>query len=113
MWATTVEAKKRTRRHLSEQAWAEVFDRFERSGDSVTGFCKREGLDTSSFHRWRRRLVTTAAASVSQESREAARESAVPNFIEVGAMGTAGEPARRLEVRLELGDGLVLHLVRG
>lgn len=108
----TVEAKKRTRRHLSEQAWVEVFDRFEGSGDSVTGFCKREGLDTSSFHRWRRRLVTTAAASVSQGS-EAARQSAVPNFIEVGAMGAAGEPARRLEVRLELGDGLVLHLVRG
>jgi len=104
---------KRTRRHLSEQAWAEVFSRFDGSGDSVTGFCKREGLDTSSFHRWRRRLATTVAASVSQEPREAARQTAVSSFIEVGAMGAAGEPAGPLEVRLDLGSGIVLHVVRG
>ena len=45
-----MEAKTDTRRHLSAQAWREVFGRFEGSGDSVVGFCKREGLNTSSFH---------------------------------------------------------------
>ena len=109
-----MEVKTDTRRHLGAQAWREVFRRFEGSGDSVVGFCKREGLNTSSFHRWRQRLATTpAAASSSQEPREAARQSAVASFIEVGSMGAANEPAARLEVRLELGGGLVLQLVRG
>lgn len=109
-----MEAKTDTRRHLSAQAWREVFRRFDDSGDSVVGFCKREGLNTSSFHRWRRRLVTTtAAARSSQEPVEAARQSAVENFIDMGSMGAANEPAARLEVRLELGGGVVLQLVRG
>jgi transposase-like protein len=115
MEATTMEAKTGTRRHLGAQAWREVFRRFDSSGDSAVGFCKREGLNTSSFHRWRRRLTTTAAAAnSSQEPREAAqRQSAVASFIEMGSMGTANEPAARLEVRLDLGAGLVLHVVRG
>jgi putative transposase len=114
MEAVTMEAKTGTRRHLDVQAWREVFRRFEDSGESVVGFCKREGLNTSSFHRWRRRLTTTAAANSSQEPREAAqRQSAVASFIEMGSMGAANEPAARLEVRLELGGGLVLQLVRG
>jgi transposase-like protein len=115
MEATTMEAKVGTRRHLGTQAWREVFRRFDGSGDSVVGFCKREGLNTSSFHRWRRRLgTTTAATSASQEPGEAARQSAVASFIEMGSMaGAANEPAARLEVRLELGAGLVLHVVRG
>lgn len=110
-----MEAKVGRRRHLDVQSWCDVFRRFEGSGDSVVGFCKREGLNTSSFHRWRRRLTTTTAAAVStsQEPREAARQSETANFIEVGSMGAANEPAARLELRLELGGGLVLQLVRG
>lgn len=110
-----MEAKTDTRRHLGAQAWREVFRRFDGSGDSVVGFCKREGLNTSSFHRWRRRLTTTttAAASSSQEPREAARQTAVANFIDMGSMAAASAAAARLEVRLELGGGLVLQLVRG
>lgn len=108
-----MEAKTGTRRHLGAQAWREVFRRFDGSGESVVGFCKREGLNTSSFHRWRRRLATpTAAASTAQEPRQAARQSAVAKFIEMGSMGVANEPAARLELRLELGAGLVLQLVR-
>ena len=107
-----MEAKTGTRRHLGTQAWREVFRRFDGSGDSVAGFCKREGLNTSSFHRWRRRLTTTAAAS--QDPREAAqRQSAVASFIEMGSMGAASAATGRLEVRLDLGAGLVLHVVRG
>ena len=109
-----MEAKKDTRRHLGAQAWREVFRRFDGSGDSVVGFCKREGLNTSSFRRWRQRLATTtAAASTAQEHREPARQSAAASFIEMGSMGAVNEPAARLEVRLELGGGLVLQLVRG
>jgi putative transposase len=111
-----MEAKTRTRRHLGAQAWAEVFARFDGSGESVTGFCKREGLHTSSFRRWQRRLASMAATPLTtqaREPREATRQASAASFIEVGAMGAASQPAGRLEVRLELGGGLVLQLVRG
>jgi putative transposase len=111
-----MEAKKRTRRHLSAQAWAEVFGRFDGSGESVTGFCKREGLHASSFRRWQRRLATMAAAPIrtqANESREATRQTSAASFIEMGSMAAAKETTGRLEVRLELGGGLVLQLVRG
>jgi hypothetical protein len=114
MEATTMEAKTDTRRHLSAQAWREVFRRFEGGDDSVVGFCKREGLNTSSFHRWRQRLATpTAKASTAQEPGGATRQSAVASFIEMGSMAAASAAAGRLEVRLDLGAGLVLHVVRG
>jgi hypothetical protein len=89
-----------------------VFRRFDGSGESVTGFCKREGLHTSSFRRWQRRLVSTPLTTQARGPREATRQASAASFIEVGAMG-ASRPAGRLEVRLELGDGLVLQLVRG
>lgn len=108
-----MEAKTRTRRHLSAQAWGEVFRRFDGSGESVTGFCKREGLHTSSFRRWQRRLAGTPITPQAREPREATRQAAAASFIEMGAMGAASEPMGRLEVRLELGGGLVLQLVRG
>jgi hypothetical protein len=83
----------------------------------VTGFCKREGLHTSSFRRWRQRLAPMAAATPitmqAGEPREATRQAPVASFIEMGAMGAANETRGRLELRLELGAGLVLQLVRG
>jgi len=111
-----MEAKTKTRRHLSAQAWAEVFARFDGSGESVTGFCKREGLHTSSFRRWQRRLASMVATPLTTQAREpgeATRQASAASFIEVGAMGAASQSAGRLEVRLELGGGLVLQLVRG
>src|SRR5436309_14299383 len=111
-----MEAKTRTRRHLSAQAWAEVFGRFDDSGESVTGFCKREGLHTSSFRRWQRRLTAMAATPLTPQAREpgeARRQASAASFIEMGAMGAASEPTSRLEVGLELGGGLVMTLVRG
>jgi len=113
MEATTMEAKTDTRRHLGAQAWREVFRRFDDSGDSVVGFCRREGLNTSSFRRWRQRLATTAATPSTTEPREPTRPSAVASFIEMGSMGAASAATGRLEVRLDLGAGLVLHVVRG
>lgn len=112
-----MEAKTKTRRHLGVQAWREVFRRFDGSGESVTGFCKREGLHTSSFRRWRQRLAAVTAGTPittqAREAGEATRQAPVASFIEMGSMGAANEPARRVEVRLELGGGLVLQLVRG
>ena len=45
--------------------------------------------------------------------REATRQASAASFIEMGAVGAASQATGRLEVRLELGGGLVLQLVRG
>lgn len=109
-----MEAKKRTRRHLSAQAWAEVFGRFAGSGESVTGFCRREGLHTSSFQRWRRRLAASPAPAIESAAAGEVPHLASPaGFIEMDSMTGAGAAAAAgLEVRLDLGGGIVLHVVR-
>lgn len=104
-----MEAKTKTRRHLSAQAWQEVFVRFDASGESVTGFCKREGLHTSSFNRWRQRLSGQPTVQAKTPG-TASRPAPAAGFIEMGSM--AAGPAGRLEVRLDLGGGVVLQLVR-
>ena len=105
-----MEAKTKTRRHLSAQVWQEVFARFDASGESVTGFCKREGLHTSSFNRWRQRLWGQSAVQAKTPGK-ALRPAPAASFIEMGSM--AADPASaRLEVRLDLGGGVVLQLVR-
>lgn len=116
MEAEVMEAKKRTRRHLGEQAWQEVFRRFDSAGESMTGFCKREGLHTSSFQRWRRRLSqgqdTAATQRAAAQTGEALAPAEKAGFIEVGAMAGVSGAATRVEVRLDLGGGVVLHVVR-
>ena len=105
-----MEAKTKTRRHLSAEAWREVFGRFDASGESVTGFCKREGLHTSSFNRWRQRLSGQPTVQAKTPGK-ASRPGPAASFIEMGSM--AADPASgRLEVRLDLGGGVVLQLVR-
>jgi transposase-like protein len=87
----------------SERERQAVMSRFERSGLGVEAFCQREGISAASFYRWRRMLGKALAGSA------IARQDTVPALVDLGALRAGG---RGLEVKLELGDGLVLHLVR-
>src|SRR5574337_829750 len=102
MEATAMEAKMKTRRHLSAQAWREVFGRFDASGESATAFCKREGLHTSSFKRCRQRLLDQPTVQTKTPGNVSPQAPAA-EFIEMGSMA-AGRASGRLEVRLDLGD---------
>jgi putative transposase len=105
-----VEAIKK-RRRLSAQAWREVLGRFDGAGTSVAAFCKREGVCESSFHRWRSRLVATPAGGAVVER---APQSTSATFVELGALGdVVPSAAPRIDLKLDLGGGLTLHLVRG
>jgi hypothetical protein len=104
-----MEASKR-RRRLDAQSWREVLSRFEGAGVSVAEFCKREGVCQSSLHRWRSRLVVTPAGGAVVEG---APQSTPATFVDLGALGTArpsGVP--RIDLKLDLGGGVTLHLVR-
>ena len=112
----------RTRRRLDEQSWRAVLERFAGAAMTVQEFCLREGLTRSSFTRWRARLraspqrvpaPTPAAAKEAKEAKEAIG-APKPSFVELGLLGAAApaaEPAG-LDLRIELGGGLSLHLVR-
>jgi hypothetical protein len=106
------------RSHLGEQAWRELFDRFDSARLSVDAFCRREGLCRSSFNRWRARL-RPEGRGVALPKRGATPASSPP-FVDLGMLGaatgsavpTAAVPASAVELRIELGDGITLTLSR-
>jgi len=92
----------------SRQEWQTVFARFAESGLGVEPFCVREGLSESTFRRWRSALGDEAPPAV----RPAAQQVPEPTgFVDAGTLKLGG--TGRFELRLDLGDGVILHLSRG
>jgi hypothetical protein len=79
------------------------------SGVTVVEFCRREGIHAGLFRRWRSTLDQPGANVVARPDSGIRAKSMAP-FIDLGPLGSR---ASRFDVRLELGDGVVLHLVRG
>ena len=81
--------------------WRERLVRFAASGQQVKVFCQTEGVSEAVFYRWRQRLTARAPGGT--------------GFIAVQAPPAAAVNQLRAaawELRLDLGDGLVLHLAR-
>ncbi|MBL8298455.1 MAG: IS66 family insertion sequence element accessory protein TnpB [Rhodanobacteraceae bacterium] len=72
------------------------------SGLSVAAFCAQERLNAASFYQWRSRLGNDAR-------RVLPAASAGNSFVDLGALSGSS----RVELRIELGGGLVVQLVRG
>jgi len=105
------------RRRLGSDAWQALFRRHEDSGEAIGTFCRREGVSTHSDRRWKLRLGEQTSATTSQPASmvkptKLRPVSAAP-FVDLGALGTAPAAAGRLQLRLDLGGGVTLHLVRG
>ena len=100
------------RQRRSESAWREIVTRQEQSGLTVKDFCEREGLKAASLYGWRVRLrQEPAGKSASRRlSTRAAAKKPSDQFIDLGAIDSS---RGRFEVRLDLGGGVLLHLVRG
>ena len=115
---------RQTRRRLDEQSWRAVLERFDGAAMTVKEFCLREGLTRSSFSLWRSRLRTeplrTRAPAVAKSMAKSAALAPMPSFVDLGLLGAAAPaPAAAaaaehagLDLRIELGGGLSLHLVR-
>ena len=98
---------KRIRRN--DIQWRALLSRFSTSGLSVAGFCEREVVSTASFYRWRGLIEEhDGGEGVSVANRSA--------FMDLGTLSTASSApvsfAATLDLRLDLGGGLSLHLVR-
>lgn len=92
------------RRNLVERR--ALLSRFEGSGLGVAAFCQRERISTASFYRWQRESGGGIECATAADGEHASA------FVDVGALRTRTSTTPRLDLRLDLGDGLVLHLVR-
>jgi hypothetical protein len=89
----------------SRSEWRALLAKVGGSGLGVEAFCRREGVSAASFYRWRSLLDDVV------DRGEVVGHSA-PAFVDLGALNSACSPGRGLDLKLELGDGLVLHLAR-
>ncbi len=98
---------KRIRRN--EVQWRALLSRFSASGLSVAAFCDREGVSTASFYRWRGLIEQLDGGNVVATPPPSA-------FVDLGPLDTPPSApipfAAPLDLHLDLGGGLSLHLVR-
>jgi putative transposase len=100
------------RQRRSESAWREIVARQTESGLTVQSFCEREGIHATSLYGWRSRLREGASGVCVSggTSQTDDGEKSPPEFIDLGALNKSGP---RFEVRLDMGGGVQLHLIRG
>jgi putative transposase len=98
------------RERRSESAWRESVGRQAESGLTVQAFCEREGIKSASLYGWRSRLRDDVQniSAPRWPARAQRPEKAVGDFIDLGALSSG---RARFEVRLDLGGGVLLHLV--
>lgn len=89
-----------------------MLERFAESGLSVPEFCEHEGTGAASFYRWRKLLSSegTPTAKKRPSHSKPPKAAATSGFLD---LGTLGGNCSRTEVRLDLGGGVVVHVVRG
>lgn len=102
------QAKKGKRSRRGRDDWRRLLVKLDRSDLGVTEFCRREGISAASLYRWRGLLGAVAMG----DHGETAVSSKTPVFVDLGTLRSAGAATPRIELKLDLGDGLILHLVR-
>ena len=114
------------RRRLSARAWREVLKRFDGAGMTVDEFCRDEGLSRSSFNRWRSRLQVRPGGALiahptgGEKPSSSSSSPRLPSpFVDLGPLGASNAmtpsaltPPAALDLRVDLGGGIVLHLQR-
>jgi hypothetical protein len=90
--------------------WRALLARFASSGQTVAAFCQHESVSPASFYRWRSLL---GPGSVGDPGPVA---SALPltktGFVDLGPLIATESSRPHVELYLDLGGGLMLHLVR-
>jgi hypothetical protein len=92
-----------------EVEWRQRLARFGANGQEVKAFCLAEAVSEATFYRWRKQLAAVGGVAPAA------------GFIDVGVMPPAPavptmasceKASATLEVRLDLGHGFVLQIVR-
>ena len=104
-----------------ETRWRAVMSRFAGAGVSVSAFCRGESIPTQTFYYWRARLRPAQSAGVASKRAIRPSPSAPPRgFVDLGVLSSidplaslASVEPGALEIRLDLGAGVVLQIRRG
>ncbi len=100
-----------TRKRRSAQAWRAMVARFAQSGLTEAAFCEGEGISGKLLHRWRtKRVKAMPRAPVDKPTPVAPSPASSAGFVDLGSLKDSGS---KLEMRLDLGGGVMLHVVRG
>ena len=103
------ERKKGKGSRRSRHEWRSLLAKFDGGDMGVEAFCRRQAISAASFYRWRSLLGNggdgDGCAGVARD--------AAPAFVDLGTLDSASSSKPRIELKLDLGDGLSLHLVRG
>ena len=104
-----VERKKGKGSRRSRHEWQSLLAKFDGGDLGVEAFCRAQAISAASFYRWRSLLGNGGdgdggGAGVPSD--------AVPAFVDLGTLDSAASSKPRIELKLDLGDGLTLHLVR-
>ncbi len=102
-----VERKKGKGSRRSRHEWRTLLAKLDDSGLGVDAFCRREAISVASLYRWRNLLSDGGDGGDVPVSNKA------PAFVDLGTLNAASSSRPRIELKLDLGDGLILHLVRG
>ena len=110
-----------TKQNDRSTLWQERLLRYAASSQTVAAFCRSESISIASFYLWRKRSL---ASPDSADDGDAKSVSAVPpRFIDLGPVtklngasgpkpSTVASSPARLTIELDLGNGVVLRLLR-
>lgn len=104
----------------NESIWRERVVRQRASGKTIAVYCREEGIGSSTLSAWRKRLGVVGATAQQKPAAVAAA------FLDLGPVKAAkpwrhptlltgvrpNESAASVELRLDLGHGVVLHIAR-
>ena len=108
-----------TIRAQRETAWRNRLARYAASKLTVDAFCRREAVPAGTFYGWQARLRARHADA--SPVLQTARPLSPSPFLDLGPVNnlasSAVSPGRdhahtRLDIRLDLGGGMVLHIAR-
>ena len=94
----------RRSRAESETHWRRLILEQRRSGQTIVGFCREQGLTESAFHFWKRKLRDRRRKRVTEKL---ASDASTPTFVPVSVSGTMTS-----SITLELG-GAILRIAPG
>jgi len=105
------ERKKGKGSRRSRHEWRSLLAKFDGGDMGVEAFCRRQAIGAASFYRWRR-LLGNGSGGDGDGCAGVAR-GAAPAFVDLGTLDSTASSRLRIELKLDLGDGLALHLVCG
>jgi len=88
--------------------WQSLLAKLDGSGMGVEAFCRSEAISAASLYRWRNLLNDRGDGGKAVVISKRAQA-----FVDLGTLNSADSRQLRIDLKLDLGDGLTLHLVRG